>query len=195
MRSPERCRGFTLVELLVTLAIFSVLALLGYPALMSILEHQKMVGILHEAASTMRLARLTAVRRGVDVKVTAQYADRTLVAYRDLDADNVVDPTDETIATTVLPTNVYFWGPAETAPGGASASTFPITPETVSFGSQGAASGKGSFRLRGQNPDYFEVHVALPATGRVIIRKWGGGDFDDDWWQNGEAGHKWVWNG
>ncbi len=193
MRSPERCRGFTLVELLVTLAIFSVLALLGYPALMSILEHQKMVGILHEAASTMRQARLTAVRRGVDVKVTAVYADRTLVAYRDLDDDNVVDPTDETIATTVLPANVYFWGPADTAPGGASATDF--TAQTAKFTAQGSALQKGSFRIRGQNPDYFEVHVEPAATGRVTIRKWGGGDLTDDWWQNGEAGHNWVWNG
>jgi hypothetical protein len=37
--------------------------------------------------------------------------------------------------------------------------------------------------------------VEPKATGRVIIRKWGGGDIDNDWWQNGEKGHNWVWNG
>jgi len=195
MRSPRRCGGFTLVELLVTLAIFAVLALLGYPALMSILEHQKMVGTLHEMASTMRAARLTAVRRGIDVKVTASYTDRQLIAYRDVDDDNVVEPTDETIATSVLPKNVYFWGPLDSAPNGAAASTFTTIPQTVTFTSSGAASEDGSFRLRGQNADWFEVHVEPKATGRVTIRKWLGPDLVTDWWQNGENGHNWVWNG
>jgi hypothetical protein len=65
----------------------------------------------------------------------------------------------------------------------------------VKFTASGAASELGSFRLRGQNPDWFELHVEPVATGRVTIRKWGGGDIDRDWWQNGENGHNWVWNG
>src|SRR6185503_6787856 len=112
---------------------FSVLALPCYPALMSILEHQKMVSTLHEMASTMRAARLTAVRRGLDIKVKADYVDRKLIAYRDVNDDNVVDSTDETIATSVLPKNVSFWAPTDPAAGGAQASTFTLIPQTVRF--------------------------------------------------------------
>lgn len=192
---PSGSRGFTLVELLVTLAVFAVLALLGYPALMNMLERQKMISTTHEAASVMRLARFTAVKRSIDVKVTADYVNDVLVAYRDVNNDNVVDPTDETIATAVLPKNVFFWGPPDAAAEGAAANTFPAA--TVTFQPAGSASDDGAFRLRGKNPDYFEVAVeqGSQATGRVSIRKWGGGDVLTDWWQNGEAGRQWVWNG
>ncbi len=203
MHDPGRQRGFTMIELLVTIVIIAVLALLGYPALLNMLERQKMISTSHEMASVMRLARLTAVRQGVDIKVTADYPTRTLTAYRDLDNNNVCDPTDETVATAALPKNVSFWGPPDLASGGAAASTF--TNATVTFQSAGSVSAGsftaddkgGGFRLRGRDPDYFEVGVEAQsrATGRISIRKWGGGDLENDWWQNGEAGHKWVWNG
>ncbi len=205
MHDPGRQRGFTMIELLVTLVIIAFLALLGYPALLNILEHQKMISTTHEAASLMRLARLTAVKRSIDVKVTADYASDTLVAYRDLNNNNVCDPTDETIGTTVLPKNVYFWGPLDAGQEGTAATTFPNA--TVIFQAAGSVSANslpgdtaidGGFRLRGKNPDYFEVAVEQRSagTGRVSIRKWeGGGNPDANWYQNGEEGHKWVWNG
>ena len=193
MHDPRCQRGFSMIELLVTLVLIGVLALLGYPALLDMLERQKMISTTHETASVLRLARLTAVKRSIDVKVTADYASNVLVAYRDLDDDNVSDPTDETIATAALPSKVFFWGPPDMTPGGAAASTFPAA--TVTFQAAGSASDTGAFRLRGKNEDYFEVRVEPAATGRVSIRKWGGGDLLTDWWQNGEAGHKWVWNG
>ena len=205
MHDPGRQRGFTMIELLVTLVIISVLALLGYPALLDILERQKMISTTHEVASVMRLARLTAVKRSIDVKVTADYASDMLVAYRDVNNDNVVDATDETIATAVLPKNVYFWGPLDAAREGAAATTF--TNGTVIFQASGSVSAAsvppdaaidGGFRLRGKNPDYFEVAVEQRSvgTGRVSIRKWeGGGNPNANWYQNGEEGHKWVWNG
>lgn len=194
MHDPGRQRGFTMIELLVTLVIIAVLALLGYPALLNILERQKMISSTHEVASIMRLARLTAVTKSVDVKVTADYPTRILTAYRDLNNNNVCDPTDETVATAALPKNVSFWGPPDVAAGGANASTFPAA--TVTFQAAGSASPKGAFRLRGRDPDYFEVAIEemSVATGRISIRKWGGGDLVTDWWQNGEAGHKWVWS-
>ena len=205
MHDRGRQRGFTMVELLVTIVIIAVLALLGYPALLNMLERQKMISTSHEMASVMRLARLTAVKESVDIKVTADYAGDRLVAYRDLDNNDVCDPTDETIATAALPSNVSFWGPLDLAPEGANASTF--TNATVTFQASGSVlesslpvdlTKDGGFRLRGKNPDYFEIGVARQSigTGRVAVRKWeGGGNPDANWYQNGEEGHKWVWNG
>ena len=204
MRDPGRQRGFTMLELLVTVAIIAILALLGYPALLNMLERQKMISYSHEAASVMRLARLTAVKRGIDIKVTADYARDLLVAYRDVNNDNVVDATDETIATAVLPKNVSFWGPSDAAAEGANANTF--VNANVTFQAAGSVAEAsmppgdldGAFRFRGKNADYFEVAVEdrSVGTGRVSIRKWfGGGNPNANWWQNGEEGHKWVWNG
>jgi len=193
MRNQEGSRGFTLVELLITLAIFGVLALLTYPALLSVLEHQKMIGATHEAANIVRLARLTAVKRNTDIKVVARYTDNTLIAFRDVNGNDAFDAdTDEQVGATQFPKSVYFWGPPDGTPGGAAAWVF-ATP-TLIFHGGGDASEDGAFRLRGRNPDYFEVRVEPKATGRVVIKKWGGGDLVTDWWQNGEQGHKWTWN-
>ena len=84
--------GATLVELLVGLAIVSVLALIGYPALFSASSALRLDLAAHELVGTLRLARATAVREGANVGLKLYPRPDGLVEWRlhrDGDGDGV----------------------------------------------------------------------------------------------------------
>lgn len=62
-------RGFTLVELLATLALATALATIASPSLAGLLERHRTTVALHEATGALALARMEAVRRRVPVSL------------------------------------------------------------------------------------------------------------------------------
>lgn len=84
--------GLTLVELVVTLALVGIVAGLAVPALRrSTAETRLRLGAA-EIASTLRLARVYAIRHGAKVGVKFRSADGTVTftLYRDGDGDGVL---------------------------------------------------------------------------------------------------------
>lgn len=67
----RRPAGFTLVELLVTLAIAAILVTLAAPAMTSFLAEQAAAGNADELAATFRFARSEAIKRSASVTVCA----------------------------------------------------------------------------------------------------------------------------
>lgn len=63
----HRFRGFTLLDLLVTLAVASLLLVLAVPAFSSLVRHGRLVAITNDLFSALYLARSEAVRRGTPV--------------------------------------------------------------------------------------------------------------------------------
>lgn len=62
-------RGFTLVELLVTVAIIAILAGLAAPSFVQFLARQAVTSQANEFASALRTARSEALKRGLPVRV------------------------------------------------------------------------------------------------------------------------------
>ncbi len=108
--------GFTLVELMVTLAVGVIVLALGLPAIMSMMSTNQAAGYSNELVGAIRLARSEAVKRAASVTVCASNADQTAcsgndwnngwIVFSDDDADSVYDggetihrvwsiPTDE----------------------------------------------------------------------------------------------------
>jgi len=71
IRTGARDGGFTLVELLVTMAIAGILLAIGVPSLQSFLADQAAAASADELAEGIRLARTEATKRGISVTICA----------------------------------------------------------------------------------------------------------------------------
>jgi type IV fimbrial biogenesis protein FimT len=75
--------GFTLIELMVTLAVGIVVLALGLPAIMSMMSTNQAAGYANDLVGAMRLARSEAVKRGVSVTICASNATQTACSGND----------------------------------------------------------------------------------------------------------------
>lgn len=66
---PRQACGFTLIELMVTVAILSIIVSMGVPALQGFIESSRLRSATHDLYSDLQLARLEAIRRNQRVTV------------------------------------------------------------------------------------------------------------------------------
>lgn len=86
-------RGYTLVELLIVLAVFGLVAALGVPPLLDATARLRVSLAASEAASALRLARITAVRSRRHVAVRFERREGTVgwAVFGDGDGDGVLN--------------------------------------------------------------------------------------------------------
>ncbi len=70
----SRSHGFTLVEMLVTVAVFAVLLMIAIPSMRPFLQSQGVKSASMDISSTVALARSEAIKRNATVDVTANSA-------------------------------------------------------------------------------------------------------------------------
>jgi len=99
-----RQQGFTIVELMITVALIAVIAGIGIPSFRQLIATNRVTATINEFHSGLRLARVEAVKRNANVVFCAtsnqtscggSWNDGWLI-YHDADGDGVVDP-DEVI--------------------------------------------------------------------------------------------------
>ena len=183
----KKSRGFTLVELLVTVAVAVLALLLLVPALQSVFERRRLQGTAEQAVSYLRRARYEAIQRNRVVAVTMDPAERVL--FRDLDGDGVFDDDERQEGAVALPKGVDFGGPP--ADGDA------VVGFTLSDGRRSAvfqptgtlADDGGAFRLRDGEGNWLEIRIDDPVNGSAQLRKWNG----TAWRRQDEGGVRWKW--
>jgi type IV fimbrial biogenesis protein FimT len=185
-RRPQR--GFSLTELVVTLAVGLVLMAIAMPAFMRAYRSYQLTGAASQMADILRLTRYEAIRRNTlvscviapsttDVGMTMVWADTPPNSVQDKmillgSSGNLVDPGSVPGTTTLIATAV----------GGAGVTSPSPTSSSVKFDARGATSppSVNVFYLTGSSADAGYRAVLLMPAGSIQI--WTG-DAAGNWQQ------------
>ncbi|MCW8891625.1 MAG: GspH/FimT family pseudopilin [Sedimenticola sp.] len=107
LNSPNQ-RGFTLIELMMTVIILGIVLAIGVPSFSTIISNNRLVDSANEFATALSLARTTAIKEGAGAVIQAPTSAPstnewgkgfTVSVWTDTDNDNVVDSGE--VGTTV----------------------------------------------------------------------------------------------
>lgn len=215
-RDSRERQGFTAVELLVVLAILSIVASLVLPNLMQMVHRSKIEGTCGRTAMLMQKARYEAIKRGVPTVVSIDPAANEVLAFADVHGAAATDPsdglfnpidgmvyreTDYELGRYRLPFGVSFTSPSDS--GMDSVDGFvndgdPDPPDKQAiYLPDGTILDTGAFRFADERGNFLEIRAAPIATAKLQIRKHdlslpANGD-GTHWYARREGGEPWHW--
>lgn len=94
----KKSAGFTLVELMMVIAILAILITIGIPSFTTLIKNNRLTSAANNLAGAVHFARAEAVRRNLDVHVSAVEVGnpgKGLRVWFDTDEDNGFDDGEE----------------------------------------------------------------------------------------------------
>lgn len=74
-RNQQKIKGFTLVELLVTMVVIAVVLVIGVPGIANMKRNSELTTATNDLVVALNLARTEAVRQGIDITVASNAGD------------------------------------------------------------------------------------------------------------------------
>jgi prepilin-type N-terminal cleavage/methylation domain-containing protein len=151
-RSFVNCNGFTLTELMVVTALFSITSAIAIPSFLAFQPQMRLNGATREVFSKLNYARAQAVEKNTTYKVVVPN-NHTITTWLDSDADDIVDVAESSDAVDI---QLHY-----------SDVTIAVSDTTpVQFNSRGTTNGARTYILtRGSSTKT----IAVSVTGHVKI--------------------------
>ena len=160
--------GFTLIELMVAIAVVAIVLTMGVPSFERVIERNQLTANINELVASLNYARSEAVRRNQRVSIChsddgttcsgSNYDDGWII-FEDIDQDeDRDDPTDEILRVqTALPQNLSL------------GANFGAGGDDLSFRPSGRSNGTGSVVLCKNNDLTKARAIFMVTNGRVRL--------------------------
>ncbi len=148
-------KGFTLVELMIAIAIIGLIAILSVPNYQRFMHGWRLNGETQQLASALRTARSSAVMKNIDVVFTFDPDAGTYSWYEDANRDGNLDNDEYESAEYDLGETVEI-------------TAYTLSSTILTFGSKGNTRESGSITLRNVLNDVRNVRI-FGGTGNVTV--------------------------
>jgi prepilin-type N-terminal cleavage/methylation domain-containing protein len=156
MRKITRtAKGFTLTEMMITILIIGIIAVLSVPGFARFLHTWRLAGDADYFASALRTARAAAVTKNISTVFTFDKHNGTFFYFEDNDRDGNLDESEYRSATYRLESGIIFAG-------------HTLSNPTLTFGAMGNTRESGSVTLRNTDNRMKTVRI-FGGTGNVIV--------------------------
>lgn len=148
-------QGFTLIELMIAIAIMAILVAVSIPSIGRYLQSWRLNGETDQLASMMRSARSAAVSKHVNTVFVFDTNNDTYFYFEDADGDGTKDTGEYSTETINLPPGIIL-------------QSHTLSQPKIFFGPKGNANESGTITLRNlQN----KVHTIMlfGGTGNISI--------------------------
>ena len=151
MRLCNKQSGFTLIEMMIVIAIMAIFAAIAVPNFLSYIPKHRLNGAARQVMGDLMAARMNAVSQNCDVKVAFVAGDAEYKIWTDSDNDGTIDSGEE--ITKYIQSDYY--------------DVTISTTKNIEFHSRGTANPYNNIDLI--NTAGLTKKVKVYMTGRVMI--------------------------